>query len=376
MQFQNSDGKNSWAGLIDLMRQIEDSTSLSLPQYIKRAVINSRAFIQRECADAEILPDVMTAVMNMYVGFVMTTANMNRYVDKTNTVRDIMSTVATEAFTGQQSLERNSIPSSIEDKLAYLNGSFKPAKMEFDSLEPTKSHTSTTSGSKIHEVPSDVNLPSGRIIEIGFGKPDQKGNSQKSTVATVTMFLQISPTFITSAVASAFIGCNFSPSIKQRYLQMNTGEISFWKDFVLGNDMRKNRRKALRQDKDGALKEMFDKQQSSISDAWLKMILFYAEKQNIANSILVFDSYTFQKACNDNGLKFDNYASRQRFFDKTFAMMVLVINQMDNKVSMYFNGWETRAEYTFAQMRVAAKNSKYDLGDIMKAYGQGMAPKY
>ena len=377
MQFKNSEGGNSWAGLIDLMRQIEDSTSMSLPQYIKRSVINSRAFIQRECADAEVLPDVMSTVMNMYVGFIMTAVNMNRYVDKTNTVRDIMETVATEALLAN-GCAPDTIPSSVDDKLAYLNGTFKPAKMssmDVEVLGETGAHTASTPGRQVRDIPDKVSIPSGRIIEVSFGKPDQKGNSQPSSVTNVTLFLQITPTFIPADVASAFIGCNFSPSIKQRFLQMRTGEISFWKDFILGNDMRKARRKALRKDKDRILEEMFEKQQNSISNAWLKMILFYAEKQNIANTILVFDEYTFKKACNASGLKFENFESRQRFFNKTFAMMVVVINSMDNKVKTYFNGWDVRGEYTFAQMRAAAKNTKYDLTDIMKAYGQGMAPK-
>jgi hypothetical protein len=157
---------------------------------------------------------------------------------------------------------------------------------------------------------------------------------------------------------------------------MKTGEISFWKDFILAQDMRKRRRKAMKSDKTGTLAEMFERQQNSVSNAWLKYITYYREKQNLANTILVFDKFTFDRACTRAGLNFDRYNSRQSFFNKTFAMMLMVIDQSYSKVYTYFHSLEARGEYSFTQLKAASKNEKYDLTDIMKAYGMGQSPKF
>ena len=374
-QINTGGGESSWGALIETVRQIEDVTSVSLTQYAKRSIINSRVFIQRECAESEILGDTLRVAMNMYVGFIMTAVNMNQYVNHSQTVRDIMQTVATE---GHRHIDCDLID-DIHGAIAsyYDKGAVVVPKMFIDidgGISETPSSVEGTSGTKLVDtVPREVDIPSGRVIEIKFGDPKNK-TSQANT--TVNLFLQLTPTFIPESVADAFIGCNFTPTIKQRFLQMNTGEISFWKDFVMSHDLLKRRRKALRTDKSGSLAEMFERQQNAVSNAWLKYILFYKEKQNIANTILIFDKQTFDAACSRNGLNFKRFDSRQKFFNKTFAMMLIVIDQSYNKVETYFHGLEARGEYTFSQLKGAAKNDKYDLTDIMKAYGQGMSPKF
>lgn len=396
-QINNSQGTSSLGSLLEIVRNLEDYTSLALPQYAKKSIINSRVFIQRECADVEALNDCLRMAMNMYVGFIMTSVNMNQYISSSQTVRDIMQVVATEYARYQydgldwEDLSRLKISSEghlllpMEEKI--LTPTMRVNEEDYDTIDPsditdmsggisrTSKSTATPSGAKIVEIPPQVEIPSGRIIEIKFGDPRHPTTGNNSAL-TVNLFLQLTPTFVPAAVADAFIGVNFTPSMKQRFLQMSVGEISFWKDFVLAQDLRKQRNKARRQDKSGTLAEMFDRQQNAVSNAWLKYVTYYREKQNIANTILVFDKATFDRACSRNGLDFKKFNSRQSFFNKTFAMMLMVLDPNYQKVETYFHSLEARGEYTFAQLKSASKSDKYDLTDIMKAYGQGMTPKF
>ena len=223
---------------------------------------------------------------------------------------------------------------------------------------------------------SKINLPSGRLIDIDIATA--QGNKLK-----VNMLLQLHNQFINSTVADAFITLNFVPTSEQRKLMMSAGEISFWKDFVFGCDLRAKRTKALLADKTGALRDMLaqqsqakDKLFQKVADSYGMGVTGSGNRQNIANSILILNKETFDRACSSVGQKFDTFQQRQRFFDKTFAMMLVIVDAMFGRVTMYFNSIESFSTFTVNQIKHNSKTEATDLLAIMNSYAKGMAPKF
>jgi hypothetical protein len=366
------------SSIAELIRDIEDGLSVSLPQYTKRSVISSRTYIQKECASQEILGDLLKVIMNMYSGFILTAVSMNQYIDKTKTVRDIMDIVATEGF----SLPKDTISNFNMD--VALESYFNGQKMLVDTIsdldidatkvarDERERNTSSTSNTKFLEYPKEVNIPSGRIIELKFGSEKKSDGIH----LTVNLFLQLMPIFVPKEVIAAFVNMNFTPSLKKRYLQYKTGEISFFKDFLLAMDIQKDRRKSMKADKSGILSDMIKKQENSLFDTMLKYLSVYKNKQNIANTIMIVNANDFNMVCNKYNIDFNKYRDRQSFFNKSFTMMLASIDENYNKVSIYFHGLEQYGTYTFNQIMNNAKTEKYDLTDIMKAYSKGIAPKF
>ena len=371
MQLTNQNGDISLGGIIDAVQNFEDATSMSLFQYTKRSTINSRVYIERSLANEEILSPLMLNIMNLYTGLILTATDMNRYISGSKKIRDAMSVVATEGF---------DVPESIpQEKMeAYFLGSStlsaEAKKHIVPSMRVDDSGPHNPSGANILDPePKNTNLPSGRIIEVKFGNVGKDIN--EGTFA-VNLFLQLLPQYIPSDVASQFIGLNFTPSVKQRWMQVSAGEISMVRDLLLGQDIRKKRLKALKNDKSGALSDMLDRQANALANSWLKLAFVTPERQNIANTILIFEKNTFDRACSNAGLRFKDYNSRQRFFDKTFAMMLCVVDPMYNKIEMYYHGLPAMSTFTFEQMKRNAKTESVDLLSVMKTYAQGMAPKF
>ncbi len=366
------------SSIAELIRDIEDGLSVSLPQYTKRSVISSRTYIQKECASQEILGDLLKVIMNMYSGFILTAVSMNQYIDKTKTVRDIMDIVATEGF----SLPKDTISNFNMD--VALESYFNGQKMLVDTIsdldidatkvarDERERNTSPTSNTKFLEYPKEVNIPSGRIIELKFGSEKKSDGIH----LTVNLFLQLMPIFVPKEVIAAFVNMNFTPSLKKRYLQYKTGEISFFKDFLLAMDIQKDRRKSMKADRSGILSDMIKKQENSLFDTMLKYLSVYKNKQNIANTIMIVNANDFNMVCNKYNIDFNKYRDRQSFFNKSFTMMLASIDENYNKVSIYFHGLEQYGTYTFNQIMNNAKTEKYDLTDIMKAYSKGIAPKF
>ena len=518
------------SSVIENLQNIDERTSMSLFQYTKRSMINSRVFITDNLMSEEILNPLMLNTMNLYVGLILTALSMNQYISDTKKVRDLISTVATESFDkvpddlpkytselldtyfGQLEATQPSIPSSNDtddainnqtecpyegedlpedisssemsivgkiisfpiklrrlfdnnktfyyvimkidslknktvklkgisvykfedkkrktvgkltdlntkkweikkrsdlDKLykeienhckhskygdhdVYISG-YDTVKYQFDKKfdeeeeKKKKGNESFDDGlysqdrnkyrfgmedlatAVAPEPRTPVNLPSGRIIQMqftsaGYRKP-----------ITMNLLLQLSPKFIPAIVADQFIALNFTPSFSQRWLQMKTGEISFFRDFIMGLDLQKKRRKALKNDKDGALKDMLEHKDNSVFNSWLKLAFVTPDKQNIANTILIFEKSIFDKSCSNAGLKFTNYSSRQKFFGQTMSMMIHVVDTMFNKVYTYYNGLSAVSEFTFDQIKRNSRMENVDLMQIMKNYAQGMAPKF
>ena len=479
MKLTNSNGDLSLGSLLDAAQKVEDYTSMSLFQYAKRAVVNSRVFITRNLASEEILTPLMLNTMNLYTGLIMTALSMNRQISATRRVRDAMSVVATESFDTpnqpaiytrdlmnsffgskfsdgidksqdaqseaiieeavdantnrtphyedteelekevvERMVDESAEEAGIDDDDTNLSPSMATKKPTGNDLlnavekkieegfKKERERTNNNKRSSVHPdvdglrpdepgdyfddvtepgplggvskaqvadpEPRNVNLPSGRIIQINFGNI----GGDKNHGFMINLLLQLSPRFIPEDVAAQFIKMNFTPSIKQRWMQVSAGEISFISDFIMGMDRRKQRRKAMKQDKDGLLREMIERQENSLSNSWLKLAFIQPDRQNIANTILIFDKTTFEKACSNAGLRFKNYNQRQKFFSKTFSMMIHVVDPMFNKVTTYYHGLDAVSEFTFDQIKRNSKTENVDLMQVMKSYAQGMAPKF
>lgn len=364
--FTNKNGDLSFGGLINALQNIEDATSMSLFQYTRRCVVNSRVYIDDTIANEEIMNPLMLNMMNLYVGLVMTAVNMNRYIQGTRKVRDAMSVVATESY--QE-------PILAKEMRSYFLGDYGlgDTANPFNDIEDEDKGSAGGSGSSVlaQEPRHDVSLPSGRIVQVEFGSGEDR-----SKQFTINLLIELLPNIIPADVARQFVAINFKPSFSQRWMQASAGEISFISDLFLGNDLRKQRFNALKKDKTGALQQMIDRQENSLSNYWLKLAQVNPERQNIANTILLFDKSNFEKACSNSGLNFKTYSSRQKFFSATMSMIVGTIDPMYNKATLYFHGITDPAVYTFDQIKRNAKTESTDILAMMRSYAQGMAPKF
>jgi hypothetical protein len=167
-----------------------------------------------------------------------------------------------------------------------------------------------------------------------------------------------------------FITLNIDKDIYKRWLQWKAGEIKFFKDFIFEVDMLNKRKEALKRDTTGDLLAMLEKTKTAISERWMKLLFIKPNKQNIANTINIFDKYTFNKITNNSGYNFKRYSDRQKYFSRSYAMSVIVVDQDHNMVDMYWNGLENRGEYTFNQLQSASKKDTLNLMAAMSQMSQ------
>lgn len=359
IDFRNSEGDLSFKNLIDLIRTGEDRTSRSLTQHLRRSIVASRVYIQRECADEAILSDLLSTIQNMYIGWILTAMQLNTYVDSSRTVKQALDVVATE-----------SLGLKPTDELIAGMANWNGAKMNVI-VGDKISDNHSTGGSNVFNLPDKVNLPSGRIVEIKFN-----ANGDVRNQIVVNIFVQLLPMFVPENVAESFFSINFKPSMAKRYFQAKIGEIRFIQDFLFELDLIKKRATARKADKTGVLDVMLADQKNALVKFFLKLAGVYPEKQNIANAVHVYEKTSFDRWCHANGCDFRKPTDRNKFFARTYSMMVAVIDAAYGRVDVYFHGIDKHGEYKFDQIQQQAKSERYDLKEIMKAYYQSSTPKF
>lgn len=366
----------SFSNMIELVRSWNDYSSTSLTQYAKHSMVASRVFIQQNILNETVLPDLLMNLQNMYVGYILTAVQMNTRVDGCRRIRDMLDIVATESLSKDDPDSCKTIyrsPDTFIGMEESANKFFKQSSPNMFVELPTNI-VNYQQDAKFLDNKTNAAFPSGRIVEISFmAGPDPDKSKNK---LAIHIFVQLLPTLMSDSVAGQFLAANFTPRMLQRWVQWRTGEIAFWKDFVFQRDLLSNRRKALKDDKSGVLYDMFERQQNALSNALLKFALITPEKQNIANTILIFNKDSFDKFCHDNNCNFSRPDHRNKFFHKTFAMIVAVVDPMYGQVELYFHGINSKGQYNYKQMSENAKTEKYDLKDIMAAYSQGNAPRF
>ena len=428
-----SDTKDTLADIVNTLYDAEDKTSSSLFKFVKRSMVISRVYIDDVLANEEITTPIMLNLLDLYIGLILTALNLNSYITSTKKVRDILSTVATEDFKpitdvrnelrkyfalnapnknqNNQNDQNNQQQNNTDDTEKNANGapsneSNNPnnAKNKNQNNQSNQNdqnnqqqnnqnnqkqsnqkqmrfggrfasmESDTPAVAEISKSSSVQPLPVGRVINAKLS--NYSSESGRTDNATVQVLIQLHPIFVPQDVSAQFIAMNFKPSFAQRWLQMTSGEISFWSDFILGNDLRRQRYKAMRKDSTGILHDLEERRSNAVSNLWLKILGADTSRQNIANTILVYESRNFKKACSTSGINFTHYDSRQRFFEATMSMIVVVVDIMYSKIEMFYNGISTTSELTFDQCKRNSKTESVDIMTMMKQYAQGLAPKF
>lgn len=387
----DKDNSISLDGLINAIQSANSPASLT--EFAKQSMINSRVYIEKNLATDEILTPLMQNIMSLYCGLVFTAVNLNQNICGSKTVRDISSTVSSaEAFDARQ--KSNTFDSAMSLMKDYFVGSNKDKSLNrpyasmkrnsdndanrtqiiSDNRQIDNRNYSTKIDLKTNSVidpePKSVSLPSGRILNIPM-LTDGKSSFN------LQLLIQLFPFFIETDVAQEFINLNFTPSFWRRFTQFQAGEISFFKDFIFSCDLREKRMKALIKDKTGGLADMINKQKNAVASHWMNFLRKPGtEKINIASTILILNKNSVDKALNKNGIDLKSSSNRKKFFENSYCMMLVVVDQMYNEVDIYYNGIEAVSTFKYEQIKRESKKDSTDLVSIMKSYAQGLAPKF
>lgn len=361
-------GASTLANVIEFARDVRDGVTDNLPEFTKSTNVVSSVYIQKEIAGEDIVAPLLDVLNQIYVSYVLSALNLNSYIAGGRRIKDLLRTVAAEGVN--------------DDVLKLID----------DKFYGPKGKASTEAGAVNDLSPTGQRLVSSRLIELTLagraqvatddpgGDVQDEGQSGKTRPPqyNVYLYVQLLGHSVPSEVVGGFVSLNFTAPLWQRIRMLRAGEIKFFRDFILAQDLVGKHQKTLQADSTGKLTEMLERQHRASNKSIGTMLLDFGTERNhnCANTILIADETTFLKACNDVGMDFENFNQRQKFFGQSYTMIVVTVNPMYNTVTMYFNGIAGKGEYNFSHINKSAKGGEsVDIKDVMTMLGKGMSPR-
>lgn len=221
-----------------------------------------------------------------------------------------------------------------------------------------------------------------KTYEVSSGK-NTSGNTTETQSEhiqefTAYIYVQLIPRLMTTDSSRLMLDIQYVPTLSERWRKYRAGEISFWKDFVFARDLVNKQHQALKNDKSGTIGQLLTKSRGKLAQYFLGLMGMRDPSHNLASAITIISKDAFDRACKENHIDFTNIRMRNNYFNRTFTMMMVVVDTMYGKVDIYYNGVDYVGTYTFDMVnRVGAKGKdNFNLKEVMTAFSQGMSPRF
>lgn len=359
----------------------------ALTQFTQQTTIISRVFIEDTITNEIVLPNLMKSVHEWYAAQVVAALQLSRLVDGKRTLQNIMSVVQDGRHDRTQDV-MDEVLKKASGMEAFLSNYLGEAGMEAirptpfvtlanakkelsgpandtDQVTPVRNTKPVDSSITLRSVSASENKigPMGELFEITLAPP-----TDKSAGVKIPIFIQMQPTIVPADIAPRFIDMNVAASTWQRWTQMKAGEISFFKDFVLGMDLAR-RNLALLKNPEAAsalsefMKTTARKDKYALGDAMSGSDV--TRSANLANSVVILSEETVAQAKADSAIDLHNDQTRARYLRDTYAMILIIVDTIHQRVTIYFNSLDGSLNCGYGDFK--PKDTKFDPNDFMQA---------
>lgn len=200
------------------------------------------------------------------------------------------------------------------------------------------------------------------------GKEDKnKGGYQLTTM--IKLFTSVLPNSTIAKIIS--LGTD-EYSLTERWHKWRSGQISFIKDFILCADILKEQKKALMTDKDGVYSDIFKRAYSNKAKAIITGKISFAE----ATSMFIISDSLAEELEAKLGGKLTKRTIRDKMFESTYAMMIAVVDQEWERVTIYYRDMDEYSSYSIKEIDPKVSRQDISLADFVKQLRTGNTPTF
>ena len=350
---------------------------LSISDVSKIARIEPITLVSSSLSSTKELYNVLHGVLNIYAAYYLQAVGILsaqladvrilKILDKINPDRDVK-TLLTSGYIAAESFV-NSTLTLKNCKYGFpVPGTTVATEHIFDEDEGT--HL----GSSIQRLETFEKLGSavGKVVEVKFKvRPsDSKSVGDETTIPVV---VKLDTMIIPSDVLSTILVSNKNEiTLGSRFEQAIRGRISFIKDFILCSDLIKTQKKTMIKDPTGAYAALLKRINNSR--------IYSALSGNISlagvSSIVVISDEDENLIQRFIGGKLTNEQTRDIVFDNTSAMMIVVVSEAWERVTIYIRDTSSYSQSSFDAFKGSADKGNNNIGDILKSLTAGQAPSF
>jgi len=347
----------------------------SLADLARPCRVEPIAIIDNVLADQPYMQDLMKLATSQFAAYYLQAVNMVlgvgkidtlKVFDSLNPVRTVGGDLAGAVFSkesyvdGLPSLEAFSQKIDRRVIAEYSHESFVASLEDGDETPSGKTNLSAADTGKIYEV---ENLAVGKLLNVSITDPATKQS------AKLPVLIRLVPAVVPSDALTHIFTAGGRDSWSHRFFLVKTGQLTFWRDFVLGQDMIDAHMKALMTDRSGVYKEINDRRRNNISKAVLSNRLSLADASNVA----IISSNTLKTTASQLYARMDDMSVREKIFDNSYLLMLLVVDVRWGRVTIYHRGIDLSSSYRLDDIKMAEKSKGSDITELFKMFSKQMS---
>lgn len=365
------------------------SSISSLADITKPLRVEPITIIDQTIADQPYIIDLLKLSVSLYAGYYLQAVNMVFGVGKIDTLK-VFDSLNPER-SGASALGFENFRSAVYSTETYANGlpaleafaqpvregllaeyseekyqaaleAFGGKDKDDDSSDQKgdKSPVHSMSSGDAQKVYEAENLAVGKLVNV-----EVKSGNEK---AKLPVLIKLIPAVVPSDTITHIFTAGGRDTWAHRLFLVKSGQIKLWRDFVMGQDMIDAHMNALMTDKSGVYRTILDRRRNNVSQAIQSGRLSLADASNIA----IISTSTLKKSANALYAKMDDVNVRKKFFDNSYLLMMMAVDERWNRVTIYHRGVDLASSWRIDDIKIAEKSKGQDITEIFKMFSKQM----
>lgn len=335
----------------------------SLVDVSRPARVEPMVMVEKSLTDQPFMTDVMKFCLTNFTGYWVQAFSLSMNVGRIDTLK-----VLDALNPNRNSSVVGNVRDAVFSAESYAQGlpSMEAFEQPMDdarlivSAEAESGTVDDESVKKFYEVD---NLAIGKLVtvEVRDGKESAK----------VPVMIRLVPTEVPSkSLVHIFTATSKNKSFKERYHLWRSGQIRMVRDLMFGMDLIDQHRKALINDSSNVYMTLSKRRSNNVVSAVSSGTPSIADASNIA----VITKETAKDMGREMYGKIEQQSVRQKIFDSTYLMMLVVVDERWERLSVYHRGIDQPTEVSFREIKNSEKGKGPDITEILKAYQLGNTP--
>ena len=326
------------------------TTDFSLSEITKLTNVQPLTIISSDCLNLEYLPDINNSVLSIFAAYYLQAVSLLgslqnveviRTLDRLNPDRDLSGVLF-----GME---------SIQDTYKY---SLLPPTV---SLEADGADTKT-----LMEM---TNLSVGKLlnVDIGYNGTDKEGRSTNSKVTIpINIRLMVSSLSVNSIVKLLTSKAD-EITLTERFHKWRSGRINYIKDLILCEDLIREYKQSMMSNDSATINEIVRRANNAKKYGVVTSNFSLAT----ASNIFIISEVVAKQLESSLGGKLSNLSIRNKAFEKTYAMLLVVVDREWERVTIYTKGNDAHTDLSIKEIKSVNKGKGIDIADVMKSLQSG-----
>lgn len=349
----------------------------SLVEITKGARVEPLVLVDTDVLYYEGISDILQSLQNQFAGYYLQAVALSGNVGKVSIMQELdrLNPNRDSTFSNMNASWMNSME-SYKDRLPvpFTEAALENAdNKQLSATDRARMHYALEMDQKaMQAISKDIqeasNLSTGKILNVEFRDPNNSKNSVTIPVVLRLMVHSVASQRLTHILS---LGAEEDMSAKDRYYAWRAGKLEFVKDIILATDKIEAAKQRLLMEKDDLYANIVSRANKN------RFAAAVSGKASIgaASGIAVFSADTANMIENKMLGELRNTRTRQKIWDNTSLMIMVVVDKEWDKITFYYRGINESNTLDIRSVKSSAKGGGGDVSDILKAFIQGNSPR-